>query len=868
MPLPFLRHGFSLGILTAVDLVPTLVPVCAVDWSCFKAGVTKATVSIVFDNTNKDQSPVGYADHDEITVTRQVVLGGKNKYLINGHNAQKGRVENFFHSVQLNVNNPHFLIMQGRITKVLNMKPPEILSMIEEAAGTRMYETKKAGSLQVMEKKEQKMNEIERMLAEEIQPTLEKLRKERAAFFEWQKNGMEIEHLNRLVVAHQYMQAEEFLTKAKTEMASLQEEEESLSAALEQGSRDSKNFQQNINIIEKKRNAELSGGLKDMEDHANELSKGVVKATEKWKSKKADREAEEGNKQSAIKSVSEAETSIKTKEADIEKSDGAFDALVEKHKACEAKLAEEERRYNAVSMGMSDEDGAEAKTFVEQIKDAKTELSALATEVEQAKMRIEHQTPALKEKRAAARGSEKEHAKASKALEAIEKDLEKIDSKMQSLEYDEAKEAQLEKQRGQVEQQAAELRDVADRLGAKLANLEFSYKNPEPGFDRSKVKGLVAELIDVKREDAAVALEVTAGGKLYNVVVDDEVTAKKLLSKGQLKRRVTIIPLNKIQPRSIDPKKTKLAEQEVGAGNVDVALSLVGYDAEVKTAMQYVFGGNFVCPDMNTAKKVTFNEKIRTKSVTLDGDVMDPSGTLTGGARKSSAPILAMLHQYKKAKTDLASAETDLARIDSELGSLRKSQAMYNKIKSERELKVHQIELARSRIEQSSCHHVLEEIKELEASLETSQVTLRDAQAREKVVTKKISSIEKEMAKAKAEEQNKLKLVEKAIVAAKKAITKAHADMVRSKQTAEENVLELAALKTELVSLQKQVIAFDETITTLQEEEDALMEALNVAKQTFDQTNFDVCARRCKVEECENEIHELTAKVKLDLICG
>lgn len=55
-----------------------------------QAGVTKATVSIVFDNTNKEQSPVGYADQDEIIVTRQVVLGGKNKYLINGHNAQKG----------------------------------------------------------------------------------------------------------------------------------------------------------------------------------------------------------------------------------------------------------------------------------------------------------------------------------------------------------------------------------------------------------------------------------------------------------------------------------------------------------------------------------------------------------------------------------------------------------------------------------------------------------------------------------------------------------------------------------------------------------------------------------------------------------
>jgi len=56
----------------------------------------------------------------------QVITGGKNKYLINGSNVQNNRVKDLFCSVQLNVNNPHFLIMQGRITKVLNMKPPEV----------------------------------------------------------------------------------------------------------------------------------------------------------------------------------------------------------------------------------------------------------------------------------------------------------------------------------------------------------------------------------------------------------------------------------------------------------------------------------------------------------------------------------------------------------------------------------------------------------------------------------------------------------------------------------------------------------------------------------------------------------------------
>lgn len=79
-----------------------------------QAGIAKASVSITFDNSDKKNSPVGYEDKDKITVTRQVVIGGKNKYLINGHLAQPGKVQTLFHSVQLNVNNPHFLIMQVR----------------------------------------------------------------------------------------------------------------------------------------------------------------------------------------------------------------------------------------------------------------------------------------------------------------------------------------------------------------------------------------------------------------------------------------------------------------------------------------------------------------------------------------------------------------------------------------------------------------------------------------------------------------------------------------------------------------------------------------------------------------------------------
>lgn len=133
-----------------------------------QAGVTKASVTIVFNNSEVSKSPIGFENCPTISVTRQIILGGTSKYLINGHKAQQQTVLNLFQSVQLNINNPNFLIMQGKITKVLNMKPLEILSLIEEAAGTRTFEERKNKAQKTMAKKEAKLTEIRNLLSEEI----------------------------------------------------------------------------------------------------------------------------------------------------------------------------------------------------------------------------------------------------------------------------------------------------------------------------------------------------------------------------------------------------------------------------------------------------------------------------------------------------------------------------------------------------------------------------------------------------------------------------------------------------------------------------------------------------------------------------
>jgi len=189
-----------------------------------QAGVNKASVTIVFNNQEKEKSPIGFNEQSLITVTRTIAIGGRNKYIINGKQVQQQQVQNLFHSVQLNVNNPHFLIMQGRITKVLNMKPIEVLGMIEESAGTKMFETKKEQALKTIEKKELKLKEIDCLLKEEITPTLEKLEKQRETFSKWTDINTECEKLTRFSIAFQYFEKENFLLENENSLKLMEEE--------------------------------------------------------------------------------------------------------------------------------------------------------------------------------------------------------------------------------------------------------------------------------------------------------------------------------------------------------------------------------------------------------------------------------------------------------------------------------------------------------------------------------------------------------------------------------------------------------------------------------------------------------------------
>ncbi|OMO98149.1 RecF/RecN/SMC [Corchorus olitorius] len=820
-----------------------------------QAGITKATVSVIFDNSDRSRSPLGYEDHSEITVTRQIVVGGRNKYLINGKLAQPSQVQNLFHSVQLNVNNPHFLIMQGRITKVLNMKPPEILSMLEEAAGTRMYETKKEFALKTLEKKQSKVDEINKLLDQEILPALEKLRKERTQYMQWANGNAELDRLKRFCVAYEYVQAERIRDSAVGEVERVKAKIMEIDNDTERTMVEIQDMETNIAKLTAEREATMGGEVKTLSDEVDLLSKNIVQEVSVLHCKEDTLKGEKENAEKIVQNIEDLRQSIEEKGIAVQKSEEGAADLKKRVEDLSKSLEENEREYQAVQAGKNS--GNEEKCLEDQLVDAKVAVGTAETELKQLKTKITHCEKELGEKTRQLMSKREEAVGVENELNSRRNDVERIQTELESLPYKEGQMEALQKDRASELEMIQKLKDGVRDLSARLSNVQFTYRDPEKNFDRSRVKGVVAKLIKVKDSSTMTALEVTAGGKLYNVVVDTENTGKQLLQKGDLRRRVTIIPLNKIQPNTVPPRVQQAAIRLVGKENAKLALSLVGYDKELESAMEYVFGANFVCKTTDAAKEVAFSREIRTPSVTLEGDIFQPSGLLTGGSRRGGGDLLRQLHDMAECESKLSVHQKRLSEIEAKIADLLPLQKRFMDLKAQLELKMHDLSLFQSRAEKNEHHKLGEMVKSIEKDLEEAKSAIKEKQSLYEKHVSKVLELEKSIREHDNSREGRLKDLERKIKATKSQMQSDSKDLKRHENERERLVMEREAVVQEQASLESQLASLRTQINNLNLEVDEQLAKVNSIKKNRDQLQSQLDSIRLKMKECDSQISSI-----------
>lgn len=748
-----------------------------------------------------------------------------------------------FQSIQLNINNPHFLIMQGRITKVLHMKPEEILAMIEEAAGTRMFEEKKAKALKTIDKKDQKLAEIRMLMENDIAPKLDKLRDEKTQFLNFQKIEGEIERLGRFVIAYDFKKCYDKLLGSEDDISRKSGKISDLEVSVEQIEQEIRDISESIEsvLLMKEKELKKSGRYQELQAETSEMENELTRAKAQEELKSTAIKDEKSNLKSLREAKSKSEKSLEeiTQKlvAESEKYEQEKNAVQEEKE----QVKRQEGFLQTLTTGIADSEGQE-NGFSEQIEAAKAEKMQAGTEIERIKQRTAFVKDQLKAKQPKAKVAEKDNQSNLKKFKKLQNEVDELKDKLdQSAGFDADEEASLRRQASEKSKQAKHLQEKLDAMKGQLSSLDFKYTDPYKGFDNAKVKGMVARLIKIDPEniDYTTALQVCAEGRLFFVVVDDNKVASDLLQKGKLKRKYTIIPLQQIAYPNIAPERINQAKS-VAPGKVESALELIGYNDEVESAMKFVFSGTLICKDAASAKKVAYDDKVKMRSITIDGDVYEPGATITGGSAPSNVDILGRLHKLSMVENQYSAIEAELQEITRKLAQME--EIANNKMGDSKALrkKEYELQTLEKVMKLSPAGQLLAEVEGYRKEIDEADNKLSDLKKKQKECDSKIKRLQAEMKDFEKNKDGKLKKIEKELKEAKASLDKRNKALKKSESEYKSLEQDKKEIESEIRDLDAQIEAAIKNLSSLEEEAAEMSSQLYQLKEKYEELSSEL----------------------------
>ena len=193
----------------------------------------------------------------------------------------------------------------------------------------------------------------------------------------------------------------------------------------------------------------------------------------------------------------------------------------------------------------------------------------------------------------------------------------------------------------------------------------------------------------------------------------------------------------------------------------------MGYEDQVQKAMEYVFGSTFICADAESAKLVTFDPAVRMRCVTIEGDVYDPSGTLSGGSSPSSSGILIQIQKLNEIMRELHGCKEELGVLVATMEREGKKMEEARKLKRQLDLKDHEINLSEEQIKSNSASRVnptfawvnqqiIMEVQGMKDTIVELKEAIKDAAARQEQAKQDVKRIEKDINEFKNNKDSKL----------------------------------------------------------------------------------------------------------------
>lgn len=798
-----------------------------------------AEVTLRLDNTDRSLNK----DSDEVSVTRRYYRSGDSEYLVNGESARLRDVNELFMDTGLG-RDGYSIVGQGKIADMVSPKASERRDMLEEAAGISHFRYRRGDAIKRLAQAEENLVRLRDILSElESRVGPLKAQSEKAQKFivlAGERKNLEIGiWLNTIDKTGEKMRDQEH--KIEIAEASHKEAQDELSKIGEMidkaadGTRD-------INIkLEEIRNS-ASGfeeKLSDIDSQIKVAENSILHNNETIERINRDKAAENETEQNIDAAVTAARECIQKAEEQIADATRQMD-----------ELSKQEETYRLSSSEFSDRAAAlsgEISALSVRLADCRITAETANSSIEEIRSRISAIDESMGTRKDDYDALLKRKADAEASLKEIQDEIVSVKNAIDGYtlrfenrgkKADSVKLAIDEKQRElhKGQDRVRLLEDLEKNMEGYFGAVKAVMKESGRGALRG-IYGPVSQLITVKDKYSA-AIETALGAAVQNIVVDNETDAKRAMGflKERRAGRATFLPITAIKGRV-------LSEQGLNDqyGFVSIASDLVSYDNKYSEIIRWLLGRTAVAEDIDSAIAIAKKYSYRFRIVTLDGQVINAGGSMTGGSRVQNAGILSRGNEIERLKGSLASMQKELDgmlsdyKLLSEDASAAKAElegaegdllrAKEENIRREGELKLASDKLSSV---SSGVKELLEEKETLEKRIESVSSGAEAARSQIDELKETLENKEKEL----------------------ESIT---GDSKTLQKNREEVATKAAEIRLRIVSLQKDVEANTDEITRLKNRKTGHLDRLS-----------ELDGEIREIEEKNDELRALTERLSAD----
>lgn len=778
-------------------------------------------VTMYFDNADRFFN----YDFDEIAITRKLYRSGESEYLLNKTACRLKDITNLLYNSGLGKDG-YSIIGQDQVGKILSSKPEDRRAIFEDAAGISKFKSRKVEAERKLERTKDNLLKIQ-LVVDEIERQLGPLQKqaEDAKIFLKLKEELKLLEVNAFI--YQQENANDAKEKINARLNAISEELILRQEELRTTSENYANNMASIDAIDKSVERlhesilNLTVSLEKQAGETNVIRERVRYLTEQ----NSKLTLNETNFEKLIEAVleeienqkqktEEFKTKLNTCKKEEEELSNQYLMIIDALALSEGEAEQGQKEVIdaldklAYIKANSSRLSAEKEASITAIDETNLKITSLTNKIGEQEEQINSQKEQIKVLDSASKEKKDILLKAKLQISALEEDIDNLNKKRN----DASTKIQVYENRKRIlEEMQAEHEGYA---GSVKKLLKESERNE--AFRKNMV-GTLASLITVP-EKYETAIETALGNAIQNIVTKNENDAKVLIE--YLKRnqfgRATFLPITSMRPRNLSDADKKLINV---AGSHGIAKDLIKYGLDIENVISNLLGATVVVDNLDIAIKLAQNTRFTYKIVTLDGDIINPQGSMTGGSKKSEAvnlisrdrEIKTLAEQIEKFKQEITSSNDTFAEMKAKLSDC---QNKYDFL-SAQDKKV-DVELAGEN----------EKLSSLENSLLENKTELENLKSNKTKLENKIDVIVKELA-SEIELENALS---KGKTNANELAEKRNERFAELKEKREKYNSEVTAKRVEIASLEKEVLASEQEVERLEKQQGELKYNLELAR--------------------------------------